>query len=347
MRGIRSALKAQDANMPLLLSDRAVLTSPVPLVTSAESRMLGIRVASASHVRVRSGIYAPRAGYLALHPWERYEARVHAFVRAHPDAVLCLESAAVVWGLPRFGETRDIHVFDPDRIRSRRFGDVCVHTSAHERAVVRQGPVLCTSMIDTVVDLSRVLPPAEALTVVDAAISPAQGGPLDLSEVREHASGQTTTRGSARQRWLWEWADGRSESPTESVSRAVIEWCGFEDPELQQEFRYEHVRDRVDFFFASIRAIGESDGWGNYQLEDAAKAAERLRDEKRREDRLRRRGHPFARWDLGDAWRVAPLQRALSAAGVPLLRPPQPAMLATLRGRPRAVRSEREKPLPA
>jgi len=333
--------------MPLLLSDRAALTSPVPLVTSAEGRMLGIRVASAAHVRVRSGIYAPRAPYLALHPWARYEARVHAFVRAHPDAVLCLESAAVAWGLPLFGETRDIHVFDQDRCRSRRFGDVSVHTSTDDREVVRRGPLLCTSMIDTVVDLSRVLPPAEALAVVDAAISRTQGGPLDLTELRGHASAQTTTRGSARQRWLWERADGRAESPAESVSRAAIEWCGYEDPEVQREFDYEQVHDRVDFFFPSVRAIGESDGWGKYNLEDAAKAAARLRDEKRREDRLRRRGHPFARWDLGDVWRVAPLQRALSAAGVPILRPPQPAMLATLRTRPRSLRAEREKPLPA
>ncbi|MDR2321946.1 MAG: hypothetical protein LBE60_09900 [Microbacterium sp.] len=333
--------------MPLLLADRAALTAPVPLMTYAEARMRGIRAASAAQLRVRSGIYAPRAAYLALRPWERYEARVHAFALAHPDAVLCLESAAIVWGLPLFGETRDVHVFDPERGRSRRFGDVAVHTSTDERAVVRRGPLLCTSMIDTVVDLSRVLPPAEALTVVDAAISRTQGGALDLAELHDHASGQVTTRGSARQRWLWDRADGRAESPAESVSRAVIEWCGFEDPELQQEFAGEGVRDRVDFFFPSVGAIGESDGWGKYDLEDAAKAAVRLRDEKRREDRLRRRGHPFARWDLNDAWRVVPLHRALLAAGVPLVRPRHPAMLATLRHRPRAVRAEREKPLPA
>ena len=333
--------------MPLLLSDRAALASPLPLVTSAESRRLGIRVTAATHARVRSGIYAPRAAYLKLKPWERYAARVHAFARGHPDAVLCLESAAVAWGLPCFGETRDIHVFDPDRSRSRRFGDVCVHTSGHERTLERQGPLLCTSMIDTVVDLSRLAPPAEALAVVDAAISRRQGGSLILAQIRDHASSQSTTRGSAQQRWLWQRADGRSESPGESLSRAAIEWCGFEDPELQHEFFYEHVVDRVDFHFASVRAIGESDGWGKYDLKNAEKAAAHLKDEKRREDRLRRHGHPFARWDLGDVWRLTPLQRALSAVGVPLVRSPQPAMLATLRTRPRAALTERGKPDPA
>lgn len=323
--------------MPLLLSDRAALTSPVPLVTAAESRALGIRIRAATHVRVRSGIHAPRAAYLALKPWERYAVRVHAFARAHPDLPLCLESAAVAWGLPHFGETKDIHAYNPARSRSRRFGDVAVHTSSDVRSVERQGGLLVTSLLDTASDLTRVLPLAEALAVADAAISPAQGGLLSLTQLREHASAQGMSRGSGRQRWLWERADGRSESPGESISRAVIEWCGYEDPELQQTFHYEGAEDRVDFHFASVRAIGESDGWGKYDLDDPEKAARLLMDEKHREDRLRRHDHPFARWVLSDAWRVAPLRRSLSAAGVPLVRPPQSAMLATLQLRPRAV----------
>lgn len=332
--------------MPLLISDRAALTSPLPLISSAECRLLGIRVPASTHVRVRPGIYTAREAYEALKPWERYAVRVHAFARTHPDAVLCLESAAVAWGLPHFGETTDIHVFDPDRARSRRFGDVCVHTGQNGRIIERHGPLLCTSMLDTTVDLSRVLPPAEALAVVDTAVSRAQGGPLSVTALRDLAAAQNSSRGSARQRWLWERADGRAESPAESVSRAAIEWCGYETPEIQQEFHYEFANDRVDFYFPSVRAIGESDGWGKYDLEDAAKAATHLKDEKRREDRLRRHAHPFARWDLADVWRLAPVQRALRAAGVPLAREPQPAMLATLRIRPRAIPWSREKPRP-
>ena len=333
--------------MPLLLSDRAMLTSPLPLVTSSESRALGIRIRAATHVRVRSGIHASRHAYEALKSWERYAVRVHAFARAHPDMPLCLESAAVAWGLPHFGETKDIHVYDPARTRSRRFGDVAVHTSSDGRSIERRGGLLVTSLLDTVTDLTRVLPPAEALAVVDAAISPTQRGRLRLAALREHASAQATSRGSGRQRWLWDRADGRSESPGESISRAVIEWCGYEDPELQRTFHYERAQDRVDFHFPSVRAIGESDGWGKYDLNDPEKAARQLKEEKRREDRLRRHDHPFARWVLADAWRVEPLRSALSGAGVPLVRPPQPAMLATLQQRPRAVRHQREKPDPA
>ncbi|MGP6172395.1 hypothetical protein ACTU6V_14470 [Microbacterium sp. A204] len=93
------------------------------------------------------------------------------------------------------------------------------------------------------------------------------------------------------------------------MSRAVILWSGFEVPVLQREFFYEGELDRVDFFFKSVRAIGESDGWGKYNLEDPAEAANKLKDEKRREDRLRRHQHPFARWEMRGIWKVTPSVR--------------------------------------
>ena len=92
--------------MPLLLSTRAVTRPPVPVLTSAEGRDLGIRLPDRAFVRIRHGVYADAEAVRSLAPWERYALRVHAFVRAHPDAILCLESAAVVHGLPLFGEAR-------------------------------------------------------------------------------------------------------------------------------------------------------------------------------------------------------------------------------------------------
>lgn len=314
-----------------------MLFSPVPLVTRAEARARGIALDTAAYTRIRSGIYASTKAYAALPAWDRYAARVHAFARTHPDAVLCLESAAVAHGLPRFGEARDIHVLDSGRAHSRRFGDVCVHTSTDLRNVERRGPLLVTSLLDTAVDLARVVPPVQALAIVDASIAPRQGGSLNLDVLRAHSAAQVTSRGAAQLRRLWALADGRAESPAESISRAVIAWCGYEDPELQHEFHYDGVEDRVDFLFRSVGAVGESDGWGKYDLKDPDAAAAHLRDEKRREDRLRRHHHPFARWELVDAWRIDPLCRALDAAGVPLIRPRQVAMLATLQARPREV----------
>lgn len=322
--------------MPLLLSDRAATTSPLPLMTWTEGRMLGVRPSPQRWTRLRRGVYVDRAAYGRLPPWKKYVVRVHAFVRMHPDAVLCLESAAVAHGLPLFGEPEYIHVFDPGRAGSRRFGDVFVHASVDPREVVMLDGVLATSVADTVVDLARVLPPAESLAVADSAISPTQGGLLTLEQLRALGDAQQNRRGRARLRWTWAHADGRSESPAESVSRAVIRWSGFEEPDLQREFRYEGHEDRVDFHFRSCRAIGEADGWQKYRLETPERAAQLLAEEKRREDRLRRHGHPFAQWEPADAWKRSPLVRSLELAGVPRVAPAQSAMLATLTQRPRA-----------
>lgn len=297
--------------------------------------MLGVPLVPSTMRRIRRGIYVRRAEFDHLPPWTKYAVRVHAFARLHPDAILCLESAAVPHGLPGFGETADIHVFDPERLRSRRFGDVFVHASHESREVLRVNGVLVTGLRDTVIDLSRVLPPARALAVADSAISPAQGGLLSLGELRANAEMQRNRRGRNRSRWVWDRAEGQSESPGESISRAVIAWCGFEAPELQHVFRYEGFEDRVDFYFRGNRAIGESDGWGKYALEDPAEGARILREEKLREERLRRNQHPFARWDLADAQKVDPLVRALESAGAQRVRAAQPEMLATLRDRTR------------
>lgn len=322
--------------MPFTMSDRAQLRSPLPLHTRDEARMLGIRLDDRKWHRVRKGVYVDKKQYAALPEWLRYALRVHAFLRTHPGAILCLESAGVFHGTPQFGESLFIHVYDPDAVTSQRYGDIRVHTSRDPREVVRVGAALVTSLVDTVVDLARAMNPADALAVADAAISSPQGGTLHLQQLITRGEALENLRGRARMRWVWVNADALAESPAESVSRAVMLWSGYETPELQREFHYEGKHDRTDFHFPSCRAIGEADGWGKYDFEDPQEAAKRLREEKRREDRLRRHRHPFARWDLGGVWKVTPLCEALDGAGVPRMHPPQSAMLATLKNRPRA-----------
>lgn len=200
----------------------------------ARGTMSGCRCNS---LRLRKGVYANREDFDALRPWTRYAVRVHAFLRMHPDAVLCLESAAVVHGIPHFGETKDIHVFDPDRSSSTRHGDVVVHTSTDARSVEAISGTSLTSLADTVSDLVRVVPPAHGLAIADAAISPTQGGVLTLEHLRSRAATQHNQRGRARLHWVCDNADGRSESVGESVSRAVIAWCGFEQPVVRRDRR--------------------------------------------------------------------------------------------------------------
>lgn len=333
-----------DEAMPLLLADRARLSSPLRLHTYDELRMSGADPSSREWCRLRKGVYVERAPFERLQPWTRYAVRVHALLKAQPDAVLCLESAAVVHGVPLFGETKDVHIYDANRAKSWRHDDISVHASADEREIVEVGGIRVTSLADTISDLARVVPPAQALAMADAAISPAQGGTLRIDELRQRGADQQNRRGLIRRHWVWKNADARSESPGESVSRAVIRWSGFEPPVPQHDFYYEGEHDRTDFYFPSCRAVGESDGWGKYDFDDPDAAERHLRDEKIREDRLRRNGHPIARWTLGDAWKIDPMCLALVQAGVRRVDSADLPFLSTLRRTPRQLPARRRAP---
>lgn len=285
---------------------------------------------------MRSGIYAATAAWRRLKPWERYLARVHAFALRSPGAVFSHESAAALLGLPVFGEPRDIHVFDPGRTRSFRFGDVLVHTSQDSRAILERGSFAVTAVADTVVDLARVLPPAFGLATVDAALGGGPGHP-SLDDMRDRAREQSARRGRLKLAWICDQADGRAESPGESVSRAVISWWGFEPPEVQVEFAHEGVVDRVDFFWRRHRAMGESDGYSKYAADDPVELKRQLIAEKVREDRLRRHQGALARWDWSDSMRAVPLRDKLLLAGLEPAGRARTAMLATLRTHPRSL----------
>ncbi|HYI50356.1 MAG TPA: hypothetical protein VEX42_02160 [Microbacterium sp.] len=316
---------------PIATAPFHVRESPVELFRVRDSHVTRQRFRAPEFVRVRPGVHAIRHAWTALRPWERYLARVHAFAVLHPDAIFSHESAAALYDLPIFGEPRDIHVFDPGRSRSRRFGDVLVHTS-EDVPTVHAGPgIRVVSAVHAALDLMRVLPPAFALAVGDAVTSPARGLGGTIPALRSLAADQVNRRGRVQLAWLWPRIDGRAESAGESVSRVVIEWCGFELPRIQRKFHFEGFTDRVDFFWEGPRIAGESDGYGKYLAETPQQTVERVVGEKKREDRLRRNLSGFTRWDWSDTMQVAPLRRALVRVGVPVVRPPAMAYLPTLR----------------
>lgn len=59
-------------------------------------------------------------------------------------------------------------------------------------------------------------------------------------------------------------ADGRSESPGKSLSRARIHLVGFEVPDLQHSVHDASAREvaRVDYWWQAVTLAGESDGCG-------------------------------------------------------------------------------------
>lgn len=321
-----------------MLPVTAIQPSPIELLLARDEHVAGLRLRSdPAYVRVRRGVYASTAVWQTLRPWERYLARVHAYAITHPGAVFSHESAAVLLGMPVFGEPRHIHVYDPGGAGSWRSGDVTVHTSIDESRVVDLGPFAATSVTETAVALARVLPPAFAVGVLDAALRPALLGEQGREELAQLASERSARRGRSRLNWALERANGRAESPGESLSRVVIEWLGFEPPELQRVFHLEGFTDRTDFYWEGQHVIGESDGDVKYGAPDPEEARRALLEEKRREDRLRRATDGFARWGWREAIRATPLRDALLAAGLPQVRHPQTVLLATLAHHPRSL----------
>ncbi len=330
----------EHVGMPLV---RGARPSPVPLLVATDGMPVPKARGDRTLSRVRHGVYAATDRWRALLPWERYLARVHAVALVRPGTVFCLESAAALLGMPLFGEPRDIHVLDSRPRSSHRQGDVVLHTSLDPRATVALGEITVTAPAETVVDLVRVLPPAFALAVADAAVSARQLGMCRLEDLVGIGDRQVNRRGRRTLEWTWQRVDDRIESVGEAVSQAVIEWLGFPAPAPQQTFHFEGFEDRPDFFWEDCDAIGESDGYGKYDGQDAAASRSLFVKEKIREDRLRRHVRGFARWDWADVMRAAPLRQKLLSAGIPQLFHPQPAMLATLtsRRRPSASRDNR------
>lgn len=314
---------------------RALRASPAPLIVASGAPRSGPPLwRDESLLRVRSGVYTVRTAWDGLAPWERYLVRVHAFAVARRDAVFSHESAAALVGLPVFGEPRMIHIFDGRRARSVSYGDVTVHTSDDPRSTCEVAGIRITTIPNVVVDLARALPPALGLAVADAA---SRTFGLDAEQFLERLLEQSNTFGVGRAQWALTRAVPMAESPGESISRAVIEWCGFPAPALQTEHQVEGRTYRSDFCWPEHRVIGESDGWSKYGLHDPAAAAEALRAEKQREDALRRQGWRVARWDYAGALGVDALRDALLAAGLRPVRRPDLAALSAVGRNPRST----------
>jgi hypothetical protein len=116
-------------------------------------------------------------------------------------------------------------------------------------------------------------------------------------------------------------ADPRSGSPVESLSRVSIAEAGLPAPELQHEFWDRDGRMDVDFWWPRFGVIGEFDGKVKYldeRYRNGRTLEQVLLDEKWREQRLRRQPgvRSIARWDAATAASPARLGRLLREHGV-------------------------------
>ncbi|RNE63982.1 hypothetical protein EEJ31_05290 [Cryobacterium tepidiphilum] len=276
-------------------------------------------------IRLRRGAYVAAAEWQLLSPGARrlLAVRAHA-AAADEQPVFSHFSAAAVWGLPSFNTwPTNIHVATEAALGGRSSSGVSRHPQQAPLDVVQRDGVLVASVAATAVALARVLPFAEAVAVLDAAMHvPRVGQPLTARPQLEGELARLGRRpGCAAARRAVEFATHLAGSPGESVSRANMFLLGFQLPELQVPFfDARGLIGYVDFFWRSINRIGEFDGFGKYVREEFTQGrttAQVMMDEKEREDRLRACGPMVCRWGWSTAIALPILGGFLARNGVP------------------------------
>lgn len=253
--------------------------------------------------QVWRGVYVPASVWDALGLDERRRLTIAAVAaRSGRPPVFSHTSAADLLGIPTTGR-RDgaVDVLTSTRNGSRREHGFAKHaTRAPELEIVELEGMRVTSIARTVVELAMALPFREAIAAADWAMKEGVPREVLLALLDELATGASWKRCARVVRF----ADARSGSPDESKSRALIDELGFPVPDLQHRFDDAFgLIGYVDFFWSDAALIGEFDGV--IKLTDPGMLRGRtplevVREEKRREDRLRATGPLVVRWGHED-----------------------------------------------
>ena len=218
--------------------------------------------------------------------------------------VVSHRSALVVHGLPLLGRLPKV----PELTRAPRYQDDRTSVPhlrvaalpVGQRTVVAGVPVVSSAR--AVADVGRTESLRCAVVAADAALRSGLD-PAELAEVMTMCRGWP---GGLALPTVLSAADGRAETPLESLTRLAYAEQGLPPPETQvQVFAPDgSFVGLVDFLWREQRVVGEADGMAKYDRPGA------LRDEKRREETLRRCGLEVVRNDWDDVWR-APGRREL------------------------------------
>lgn len=236
-------------------------------------------------------------------PGQLHLLKARAVSQAHPEMVLSHEAAAVVHGFSMLKPAFDaVEIVAPRRVRAqglqRRVLDL------QDDDVDERDGIRATSRALTAITVACTSPMgfAGALTVLDSALR------AGVSRRSLEAALQSNRKGIGIARRAFEFADSGAANPGESWSRAQMILGGLPVPRLQHRFRDAHgdFVARSDFDWDGL-VVGEFDGYGKYfdYNSGTRTAYDVLRDEKRREARLKALGIDVVRWDCnGCSWRT-------------------------------------------
>ena len=265
--------------------------------------------------RIRRGVYIDTRQWDALQAAERYRLFVIATVTCmRSSPLVCGLSAAALWNLPIVGGWPTTLEVLGARGGPGSTGHVVRRRVSDLPTPSLVDGVQVTSPARTVVDVARTADFAPALTIADAALSAGLCTLTDLDTELDAVGTRARGRTAAANVVLL--ADGRSESPGESLSRARMWQLGVPQPRLQVPLLDERgPYGRGDFGWPGV--IGEFDGNLKYRADQVSDAPpeDSLWREKLREDRIRRHSR-VVRWTWQDAWGTHEMARKLAEAGI-------------------------------
>ncbi|RZS87123.1 hypothetical protein EV189_2545 [Motilibacter rhizosphaerae] len=264
-------------------------------------------------VRLRHGVYMDAEAHRSLRtPAERHRALVLAhLLKLGPGGVASHRSAALLHGLPLLELPGPVEITLPEGTQRSGPALRVYQSPLPEGSLLVADPPL-TSVARTVLDLGRALPFRDALVAADAALNT---GAVGKEELRAYLEVVRTWPGSPGAARVVRFADGRAESPGETLSRIDLSSIGIPDLELQAVVEGASGRAwRVDFLSRALRTVFEFEGKVKYldgTLEEGRRA---LLREKEREDDLRLAGYGFVRISWAELGRPALLRRKLEVA---------------------------------
>lgn len=260
-----------------------------PTFSRADANLLGWSDAALARA-VRSGrLVRVRRGHFATCT-PTPELAAIAAAHACADSVVSHRSALLLHGLPIVGPIPPV-----PELTVRPGGRVDVAGAHMYRAtlppeqIVVVGDVPVASIARTLIDVGRHRPTSTAVAAMDQALHERRTTVDELHEVLRSCWNWPRVRRAARALRL---ADGRAESPLESVSRLVIGWLRLPAPAPQTVIldRFGYPAGRLDFYWDECGVAGEADGRSKYDDRDV------LTGEKERQEKLEDDGLVFVRW---------------------------------------------------
>lgn len=282
-----------------------------PVFDRTAARALGWSDSALSRAVSAGRLVQVRRGWFAR-PGQRTD-RIAALaaVSARSGTVISHRAAAAMHGLPIVGARSPVpELTVPPRGPVDVAGAHLYRATLRPEDIVLVDGVPVTSVARTVIDLSRSRSTACGVAAIDNALHRRLITCADLDEVLLTCWNWPGIRRAQRAVRL---ADGRAESPLESVSRLVIRWLRLPAPELQVIAcdRFGDPVGRLDFYWDEFGVAGESDGKGKYRQNDDdpddrtyAFPLEKVRQERLEDERM-----VFVRWGWDQPWRQPQLLR--------------------------------------